>query len=322
MAVIKKELFDESTCEWTALGGIRVTRVFEVSGYNYTNNSWDSQTGGGGTVASGTDSPAAYANLIAVSDAELPDIYEKQVFYPFGSDASGLGKKFNIVCTRKWTKPDSTSYFKVYTEWQDNSGQPLLLDSGAVMQCEGMLSLVQYNRDVNNSGIQCLYVPDGMSSGDASGNPQYNVNKLIDKYIPHLTRSFTVTVTTDPYHEVRAVLGKVDSGTRTQLCTGASWILQGCGYYTVKLMIAEELQGWDKIAVWEGPLGVPKDVASGVRELCGWENGPLLGVQEIKNGANRPPMYDYFTVPTVPGTSGDRNLPWQIGEILELPYSG
>lgn len=317
-AVKVKELFEESQCEFTALGGLRLTRIFEFSGTNYDGNKWEVAESGSSS-ASGTASPAAYKHLEAISDADIPKMYTKELYFPNGVDA---GNPWTIVCTRKWTRPDSTNYIRVYTEWQDSSGQPLLVNSGAVMNCEGMLSLVQYNRDINGSGINCLYIPAGGTMEMYSGNPQYNVNKLIDKYIPHLTRSFTVTVSSDPYHEVRAVLGRVDSGTRTQLVTGASWQKQGCGYYTVKLMIAEELEGWDKIAIWEGPLGVPQDVASGVRDLAGWQNGPMHGVQETKNGANRPPMYDYFTVPTVPGTSGERDLPWQIGDILELPYGG
>jgi len=240
-----------------------------------------------------------------------------------------------LVCTKIWTQTDSDKKFKVFTEWMDNSGVPLLVDSGFVAKSEGMLALVQYNHDKFDNTLTVQYTPSGVDSGTTSGDLYWNQCVLIDKYRPHLTRSYTGIASSDPYQKSLNVLGCVDQETRTQLCTAFLYGRRADGYYDVKLMFAEELDGWDKTKVWQDQLGrVPLDIAANLPSITGWENGPLAmdapGGGKVEssgcriNGAFRPNMYDVFTVisGTESGYDHAENLPYQIADQFPLPQLG
>lgn len=293
-----KEIISESSAEQTLANGIRVIRVFGVENL------------------SGFDGEPEFANLAAMTCTELPKLYDKMSYSLDENDE----KIYDLVMTKIWTKPDSHKINRIYTEWTMNSGVPMYLDSGFIMRNEGMLALQQYNHDNNGSGLRNLYVPPNMAYSDCSGKLPWDQSVLIDKMRPYLTRSYVGIATEDPYNRATAILGKVDKDTRTQLCTSFIYARRPDGFYDVKLMFAQELDGWDRVKVWKDQYGkVPQNIAEHMTEFVGWENG-LSPNGKSGNGIIRPVMYDYFN--TSGSWSGDYTvLPYEIASQFPLPIA-
>lgn len=329
--ILASELIQDSQCDTSMANGIRMVRVFIVS--VSTEDAWQDPAQSGALLASGNGTPASWRTLEASLTNNIPKIYDKYSYFPSGT-GSGM-PKYELVCTRVWTSTESDKKIKVYSEWMSNSGTPLLVDSGFVQQSEGMLSLVQYNHDKFGGAIKVLYVPPGKTEAECLNTLPWHQAVLLDKQRAYLTRSYTGIASQDPYEKSQNILGSVDETTRTQLCTSFVWKKRPDGKYDVKLMFAEDLDGWDRIKVWTDQYGkVPVDIADNMGDITGFEHGPLPeeggggSITESSgvkiNGAFRPNMYETFKVIKTgeSGAESDFNLPYQIADQFPLPVIG
>lgn len=322
---IEKELFDESTSE-IGQNGCRLIRSYLLR--VDTNPEWGSGGSGIVTQASGTAEPAAYRNLEAACGNTIPNYFDHEVYYPFGSSGDGYGKSFNLTCVRIWTQPLSNEVVRVNTEWIDNSGIPLHVNSGFILQGSSTTSIVQWNHDIHDSGIKVSYVPAGQDPAKYVGT-KYNPMVTVPKHLAHGSRVWVgIAGPTSPWGSPqdveRNIRGCVDTYSRTWLCNQVDYRLRPDGNYDIRIGFIESpnQEGWDAVKLWTDEKGyTPGDIASGLTSTFGWENGPLDSGTKSGNGWVRPAVYDTFWVISGSGTGWDSasNLPYHIADVFEYP---